>query len=356
MDIWGWVYDAVGEVREAGHEHLADAIFDLPSDVVNGRHEEIDLYIAELVAEAKSAGFTWIELYIRHWYMQSKVLHRGEPKEAIKEVVSLLEFAYTEENRDCPQSICVVQDMGSCYGQFDGPGYAEERIAVAGESLEKINVEWPCYKCISAEYAEALCDAQRYEECIRFLDKVDADFIESGRGKDTSNLLLTRTEVVIRQGDYVKARKMGEKLLSYAGGSNFALDTRAMQALIEAFDGQFTKASELLPEFDRIQRENSSLFLAWAETMYLIMKAVKEQQTDDNIQSLLEIAKIMQARGTYRQAFSVYGWLIELTALFSTELDSNELLAQMKTVKEKLNRDFGASDRMEVLEAMVAFQ
>ena len=350
MDIWAWVWDMQDKLREEGHASLADAIFKLPNDTVNGNHQEIDQYIDGLVAEARQSGFTWVELFFRHWYMQSKILHRGEPKEAIKEAVSLLEFAHQEENRDCPQSICTVQDLASCYGQFDGPGYAEQRIAVATEGLNKINPDWPCYKCISAEYAEALCDAKRYDECLEFLDKIDNDYIENGEETDTSDLMVVRIHVLVRQGKLDKAKKYGKKLSAWGKGSNFEIDKATLRALVDAHDKQFQKALDGLPALERIIKEDASQLEYWVETMCLVIKGLKTQQTTEHIEQLLNVANIMHQRGTYRQAFDSYKKIIDLFDIFPGVIKPAEILDTMKQIKDKLHQDMGASETLQTLE------
>ena len=353
MDIWSWVYDMQEELEKKGHPLLANALFKLPSDTVEGNHQEIDLYIEQIVAEAKQSGFTWVELFLRHWYLQSKILHRGEPRDAIKEAVSLLDFAHTEENKDCPQSICVVQDLGSCYGQFDGPGYSDQRIAVAREGLEKINPDWPCYKCISAEYAEALRDAKRYDECIRFLEKTDNTFIEHGLAKDTSNLLIVKVYALMRQGKLKDARQQGKKLQSWGGGSNFEMDAITLRALIEAHDGEYQNALKLLPNIEKILKEDSSLLVDWAETMTLIIPHIKKEQTQTNIEQLLNVANIMHERGTYRQAFDTYARIIPLANIFPDAFQANDLFEIMTQIKQNFNQDFGASKTLKDLGELI---
>ncbi len=350
MDIWAWVWDMQDTLREQGHDSLATYIMKLPHDTVEGNHQEIEQYIDNIVAEARQAGFSWVELFFRHWYLQSKVLHRGEPKDALKEAVSLLEFAHTEENRDCPQSVCVVQDLASCYGQLDGAGYSDQRIAVAREGLDKINPDWPCYKCIAAEYAEALRDAKRYDECIEFLKQIDNDYIQNGDETDTSNLLLVKVCALMRLGKYEEARKQGKKLLSWGGGSNFELDAITLRALIEAHDKQIEEAMKLLPELDSILRQDSSLIDWWIETMVLAIKANTSQYDENMIETLLSLADTLEQRGTYRQAFDAYTQIIELKPLFPNTMDSHEILTRMQQIKDKLHQDFGATETLKQLQ------
>src|SRR5690606_16106250 len=96
---------------------------------------------------------------------------RHEVKDCLSEAVQLLEFANRPDTRDCPQSVCVTQDLACTYGDIDGPGYADERLAVAGETLARIDPTWPCFDCISGEYAAALSDQGRIEDCLAFIDE-----------------------------------------------------------------------------------------------------------------------------------------------------------------------------------------
>ena len=158
MDIWRWVAETQIELFESGQYRLAQLVEGLSHAVCDGRHSQVDSIVPEALALARAIKNPWLEVFIRHWYMQSKVFHRYEVADALPEAVRLLEFANREETRQCPQSVCVTQDLAQCYAQLDGPGYVEERRGVAGETLDRIDPSWPCFRCISAEYAGALCD------------------------------------------------------------------------------------------------------------------------------------------------------------------------------------------------------
>jgi tetratricopeptide (TPR) repeat protein len=354
MDIWGWVYEAETKLRENGNEKLADYMDSLPSDTVNSEHDKLDNYVKEAIELARQEGLNWVELFLRHWYLQSKILHRHEPKDMIKEAVSLLEFSSRDDNRDCPQSMCVVQDLGSCYGIFDGPGYVEERLAVASESLQKINPDWPCYSCIAAEYADALYDAKRFDECLTFLKKIDQDYVDASLAKDTSGLLLTKVQVFAVTNKSEKARKLVKNVSSWSGGSSFAFSVTMTKAFIEVHDKQYQKAFELLPTFAEA-KESPEEFHMWAEIKYYCILNLSEIQTADNIQQLYELALDMERRGAYRQAFDVFGWVIELIKFCKScqsDLSVTDILAKMTKLKSLLNKDLGATARIDALSCL----
>ena len=107
-----------------------------PQSIAWGRVAYDELLASQLaLALVRAQKHPWAEVYVRHWYMQSKILHRHEVQDTLSDAVDLLEFANRPETRDCPQSVCVTQDLACAYADIDGPGYARERLAVAAETL-----------------------------------------------------------------------------------------------------------------------------------------------------------------------------------------------------------------------------
>ncbi len=233
MNIWDWVGDMYDELIDMGQHELCDYMWEMPSDCCDGRHEQLDNYAEHAIAMAKELKLNWVEIFLRHWRLQSKILHRAEPKEMVKEAVSLLEFAHRPENKDCPQSMCVVQDLASCYAYFDGPGFAEERMAVAEENLNKINPEWPCYVCIASEYADALYDLGDFQGCLKYLDQLDQNMQAYGMAKDRGHLLLKRVKNTAELGAFEQARNLHQKIVNSGGGETFDLEIAINKSLIE---------------------------------------------------------------------------------------------------------------------------
>lgn len=179
MDIWSWI----GELADAGgaQGYLAyRAGWVLPGHVVGGGHDQVDAIAPGLLAEARAQGLPWLEVFIRHWHLHSRVEHRGEGRAALTDAVDALDRAHRANARGCPQAICTVQDLCITYANADGPGYAAERLAATAEALGSINVSWACFTCITAEQAGALRDAGLAEEALAFLDRQQAAMVVAG--------------------------------------------------------------------------------------------------------------------------------------------------------------------------------
>ncbi len=168
MNIWQWVHDTEKELREHGHGRLAELLDELPSAVCADRHEQVDALVPEALALARGLELPWVELFVRHWSLQSRVLHRMDAS-ALGDALSLLDFAHAETTRDCPQAVCSVQDLSACYEHVDDVGYAADRVAVAEEALARIDPSWPCFECISEELGSALGALGKHEESLSFL-------------------------------------------------------------------------------------------------------------------------------------------------------------------------------------------
>ena len=140
--------------------------------------------------------------------------------------------------------------------------------------MAKIDVSWPCYTCISAEYVTALIDKQQYNEALAFLDDCDKALISSGQGKDTSELLQNRISILIKQSRFSEARKLSKQLHSWGGGSAFEFSARMSKAKIDAFDGQGEQALKYFPAFDEVLNDPSE-YCSWCEIAHQLVKLDK---------------------------------------------------------------------------------
>lgn len=168
-DIWAWVHQTHADLVEAGHYRLAEAIAEISGHAVDGRPDELDAIFPEALAGARALNLPWVEVYLRHWRLQSLVSERQQGVKALAEATSLLEFAHREETRECPQSVCVVQDFCICHARIDGPGYVRERLAILDETLPRIEPARNCFDCLTREYCAALDDDGRKEDALAHL-------------------------------------------------------------------------------------------------------------------------------------------------------------------------------------------
>ncbi len=166
VNVWGWVYSASADLRGNGHDDLATQMLALAGYANGGRSEEASAAGASLLAGARALRLPWMEVFTRHWLLQSRVAIGGEGLSALTDAVDALDRAHREETSDCPQAVCTTQDMAMCYANVDGPGYAAERIEVVSEALERIDPTWSCFNCLTAELVEAIVDSGKPEEAL----------------------------------------------------------------------------------------------------------------------------------------------------------------------------------------------
>ena len=268
MDIWKWVNDIHTSLMDVGEDRLAYLLYEIPRQVCKNNHEYVDGLIPEALALSKKTGNTWLEIYFRHWNLQSRLFHRYEPISLLSEAVSLLEFSHREGNKECPQSICAVQDLAKCYALLDGPGYFSERIDVLKETFNRINSKWPCFFCLTGEYADALCDNGNFDEALSFLDKQNAEFILVNNKGAQNELCFNYAKVFFYIGQYEKAYKYIEKSRFRSGDQkDFRENKITLSALILSKLGRFSESIQKLLTFDKINKTDEH-FLFWAKTKY----------------------------------------------------------------------------------------
>lgn len=202
MNIWAWVHEIRRRLErgDASEQRLAELMNELPSAAVDEAHERVDSMVPEALALARELDEPWVEVFVRHWNLQSRVLHRRRAGEELREAVSLLDFATGPTTRGCPQSVCSVQDLAVCYAIRDGPGYVPERLAVARETLDRIDPGWACFDCISGEYFSALIDDERPADGLAFIEAQIARAAEYGEFDVGFNTTLNRARAFAALG------------------------------------------------------------------------------------------------------------------------------------------------------------
>ncbi|MQS13467.1 tetratricopeptide repeat protein [Streptomyces kaniharaensis] len=276
-DIWAWVHDTHQQLAEAGHQRLADAVYELPGHANEGRNDQLDAAFPEALAAARALGLPWVEVYLRHWRMQNLLNKRHQGEQALPEAVDLLEFAHREETAGCPQSVCVVQDFAICHARVDGPGYVPERLAVLGETLERIEPARSCFDCLSREYSDALEDDGRAEEALAYLDKAAARMQAAGE-RLSLEFHHSRAGTLHRLGRYDEVLALldtAERAARSAGrefGENDRLWGGLLRARALAALGCTDEALALLPAREAAER-HADLRSNWTETVERLVAA-----------------------------------------------------------------------------------
>ena len=272
MDIWKWVFDTERDLREAGNNRLADLIESIPTNTQENRPELVEAAMPEALAGARAIKNQWLEVYFRHWGINNRMSDMIEGEKALPEIVSLLEFSHRDETVTCPQSVCATQDIAMCYGNMDGPGWVDERLAVAQEALARINPEWPCFSCISEEYVQALLDANRSAEAIQFLQKQEQALLEVGE-ESPERFVKLYIRALCLEGNHAEALTRLDAFEAKEDndlsiGQQQSLDIS--RAILLTQLQQYKAAWEILPNWSDLK---PTAYPEWAQTVLSIATA-----------------------------------------------------------------------------------
>jgi tetratricopeptide (TPR) repeat protein len=303
MDIWAWVNRLQDDLREAGHGRVADLIDRIPDDVNSQRSERVAAAMPEALAAARSLKNPWLEVFFRHWGLQGRTETRSEGEVALQEASSLLEFAHREETRGCPQSVCVTQDIAKCYANVDGLGWVPERLAVCEETLARIDPTWPCFDCISREYAIALEDAGRASEAVAFLDRQAAALSQAGE-EIGPRFRWQQAEAVWLSGRPEEALALYEALegLEHDQAEADRMDRAVDRARILVELGRLDEAGSAVPQWEELQPSQYDDWTAAALGSALVKRELNTWRLGAQFQ---EAVDHMVRVGAHRKAFRI---------------------------------------------------
>lgn len=352
MDIWGWVENRYDTLNEEGHSELASYIYDISKYACDDRSDLVDQIFQQALPLCRSLEDNWLELYFRHWRLQSHVLKSYRAKDLLSEAISLLEFSHREETKDCPQRICAVQDLAACYGIKDGPGYAEERIAVCKETIAEIDGSWPCFDCINSELLDALMDAERYDELQEELIRIDSEFAKY-KDSNATEIIITRGRLLLQTGEIGKAKNLIETTNNPGGGSGFVRSQKLLLALIYCAENRWAEAKQLVANYSETSLECKYLD-DWTNVQFKLANAGEIPNNRQVRQSIHYAAQLLEKNGSLRVSFSVLDRLIQLGVAAEDTYRLSFVLEEMKALRMQFNRDMGAEIRVSEIEKILA--
>lgn len=295
MDIWSWVNTKRLDLISAGQDRLAQLVAEVPSAVCDNEHARVDAIIPEGVAMSRALDEPWLELFFRHWALQSKVLRRGDAT-CLPEAVELLELASRDRYADCPQAVCVTQDLTGCYAFADGPGYVEERLAASRETLSRIDPGWPCFNCIASEHASALFDAERWDDALRWVEECDGKSLASGNASNA--LVEERTRALLMLGRAAEAWEVISDYERPASGEGGAMGIRLLRVATLLALGRTDDAAEHMPRMESI-RDTPRHYRDWVDNLLALIErgaAPNDWETGAALRQMTQQLEANQAR------------------------------------------------------------
>jgi hypothetical protein len=355
MDIWDWVGRATVELRNQGNERLADAMEQIPSLAVGDHHAKLDQIYPEALGLAKKESNPWIEVFVRHWYLQSQILHRHNVTGMLDEAIDLLEFSSRENTKDCPQSVCAVQDLANCYAKKDGPAFVEERIAVSTETLSKINPAWPCYECIAAEELDAHIDAKDFNQALLRIGYYRDELAKASANTDKIPFGLTESEIYVRLGKFEQAEKIAKASENPKGGESFLRYRSASIALSLAYQNKFDEAEEYELHFSDALLAQSH-YSDWCEYNYLKAKQDPKTNTNDLNYCFNRMINNYRSHGVLRDSIKTLHWQAELAILRGDLFTLEQAILAIEELIGELSKDLGATQILEKLRTTLSLE
>lgn len=351
MDIFQWIEDLSDELREAGQYRLVELINRIPHELHENHPERVEAMLPEALAAARAMQHPWLEVFFRHWGLQNRMRNLAEGDKALPEAVSLLEFAHRDQTQQCPQSVCVTQDIAICYGNVDGPGWVPERLAVSEETLARIEPSRACYDCISREYALALMDDGRAADAVDYLQRQAQNMLRDGA---EPGVAYRETQA----GALFRAGRFDEALAELAAideddmvddDDGDRLSRQTFRALVLAHQGRIDEAWEALPEYGPLIVP--LLYPRWSEAMALIAQAKPEYNHWRLGRLLMSMATHMDQVGAHRRCIEQSLRHGELALRRNAPWSARRALELARRHQPLLRADLGAAQQIDAFAA-----
>ncbi len=349
MDLMAWAYTLQKDLLDAGQGRIASFIDRIPDLVHDNKTAQVEALMPEALAAARALKNPWLEIYFRHWEMRNRIGNRAEGESALADAVALLEFAHREENRACPQSVCTTHDIAGCYGNLDGPGWAEERKEVCEETLTRVTPAWPCYICLNREYVFALMDQQRYDEALARLDALEEGLRQCGEPEE-SRVYNDRAWVAFRQGRYEDALALVEKGSSVddaiTASNGYRVRAALQKSRILAVMGRMDEAWESMPRWADVEPGD---YAAWVETAFLLSINDAEANTWSLGRCIQQAVEHLHGAGAHRKCIDAAVCHARLALARGAPWTVWRALAVAEEHLPKLRVPLGADTRLEEL-------
>ncbi|ALB64226.1 FIG00553992: hypothetical protein [Cronobacter condimenti 1330] len=353
MNIWAWYEQYQRDLEEAGKPWITQHVDRLIDSVVEVQTGKTEALLPEARALKKTAGNPWVEVMVGHWEMRHRIGNLGEGEKALGDVVALFERAHQADAAECPQSICVTQDLSACYSNVDGPGWADERIAVCQETLSKITPLRSCFLCLSEEQFFAMVDKGDVEQALAFIYQQMEKRRAAGE-EDVNGLKENEAQALTMLGRYDEALAVIEKLHEEEMENSSEQSRQVlmmMKAEVLALMGRDEEAREWLMPWDRLTAYNRMRWVRIVEQLARVNPAYNNWQTGSALQLILEQRLDVQA---WREAVTVAKTHIGMALGRGATWVARRALAQAKQAAARLRNPRDEDEALSALERQIA--
>ncbi|PJK08202.1 hypothetical protein CO614_11280 [Lysobacteraceae bacterium NML120232] len=353
MNIWQWMEKLQQDLANAGQAHSAQLIDDFSSEVCDMQVERAEALLPEAKALARTLENPWLEVFIGHWEMRNRLGNKGEGESALADAVSLFELAHRSDTHECPQSVCITQDLSACYANIDGPGWAEERIEVCDETLARINPKWGCFQCISIERSEAMRDLGDPQAAYDYLAQ-QSRAIEAAGEEVNAGIIEFRNKLLLDLGRYEEALAQIEQEEAKADGgpewTNIKQPRDILKARALAALARDDEALEALPPLRQI---NPGRMNTWLKAIFPVLLR-RPELNDWSLGSRLQQGLDSMARnGAHRHLLDMAAQCIELALARGALWTAKRQMSLAREAQGKLRVDAGAVAKLDALQARI---
>jgi hypothetical protein len=338
-DIWSWYHDKQHALRQRGEHAFVDGVSNLSSLALDGLTAQVEASFQALVTRARELDEPWIEVYLRHWRLQNLLFSDINLRKAMPEAAALIEFSSRPETKNCPQSICAVQDFCIAFGAVDGPGYADDRIEMALDTIARIEPSRQCYGCLVAELVDAYIDKGTPETALAFIER-DGPHIAAGMAPEAlgRQYRFVNERIARQQRDWPALLRAGEqiKTLGWQGNDADPLAGRAACALAHCGLGEISKGLDELEPWADFHLHRNYQFKA-AQAVLELLQATWPVELDRTLWTR-RLSDAIRQFATDGQSNGALTLAITAAPLIAREFGRAEAIALLDHVTPELKR------------------
>lgn len=156
MSIWQWVdnyHHQAYDAQDAERLRLVELFY------AANRAEDVDPHwqlslLDEGIALSRQMAEPWWELCFIHLRLLTLMADKGEYSQALEEAVQATVAARKPAMRDCPQRVCVHEDLIRAYMGIDPIGYAPQIEQALAYMEQEVSPNVECYHCLLGKRAQ----------------------------------------------------------------------------------------------------------------------------------------------------------------------------------------------------------